>query len=284
MACLAPSCQLTAAQALRATNKNINMSRQTQQTSDQQPLQHQFHNTNNYSDNNSNAKNVTRSASVVQRHAPLWQLTESNVDSDGWHSVAEPTTSTTTSNTHQSSSSSSNNDNNNKNSRSPWPMRFMAASDNEQQQQQQQQVEDKVKLARMRQQASQVSAFVGRNVILNCPVHFKGGIERPFVVNWFKYPATYPFYIWFAGYPAFVGPQFEQRLSRLGAASLNLTQVRHSDSGLYLCEITQNHQDKTISLIQMDVQGKWRNQLNNYSNTNTTTITTTTNSSNYSYN
>lgn len=111
----------------------------------------------------------------------------------------------------------------------------------------------------MQEQANQVSAFVGRNVILNCDVEFKNGIERPFVVNWFKYPASLPFYMWFAGYPAYVGPGFEKRISRIGTASLNLTQVRHSDQGLYLCEITQNQNqnDKMVTLLQLDVQGKF---------------------------
>ena len=92
-------------------------------------------------------------------------------------------------------------------------------------------------LERLRAEAAKVSALAGQNVILNCAVQFADGHERPFVVNWLKYPDKLPIYIWYAGYPAHVAAGYESRLGRLGQASLNLSQVRESDQGLYECKI-----------------------------------------------
>lgn len=107
---------------------------------------------------------------------------------------------------------------------------------------------------------SKVSALVGQNVILNCAVQFKDGIEKPFVVNWLKYPHKLPIYIWYAGYPPHVAQGYENRVSRLGQASLNLSQVRESDQGLYECKIyylDRRPEDKANGAwIFLDVQGE----------------------------
>lgn len=109
---------------------------------------------------------------------------------------------------------------------------------------------------------SKVSALVGQNVILNCAVQFKDGVEEPFVVNWLKYPNQLPIYIWYAGYPAHVAPAYENRVSRIGQASLNLSQVRDSDQGLYLCKINyldKGPEDKSTEIrnwMFLDVQGR----------------------------
>lgn len=92
-------------------------------------------------------------------------------------------------------------------------------------------------LERMKAEASKVSASVGQNVVLNCAVQFKDGVERPFVVNWLKYPHKLPIYIWYAGYPPHVAQGYENRVSRIGQASLNLTEVRPTDQGLYECRL-----------------------------------------------
>lgn len=112
---------------------------------------------------------------------------------------------------------------------------------------------------------NKVSALVGHNVILNCAVQFKDGVEKPYAVNWFKYPQKTPIYIWYAGYQPLAGPGYESRVSRLGQASLNLSQVRESDQGLYECEIyVKNSQpeDKASNAtwIFLDVKGEyiWR--------------------------
>lgn len=109
-------------------------------------------------------------------------------------------------------------------------------------------------------QENKVSALLGQNVILNCAVQFKDGIEKPFVVNWLKYPEQLPLYIWYAGYPAHVGQGYENRVSRIGQASLNLTQVRETDQGLYECKIyylDRRPEDKSNGTwIFLDVQGR----------------------------
>lgn len=103
--------------------------------------------------------------------------------------------------------------------------------------------------------------MVGQNVVLNCAVQFKDGQEKPFVVNWLKYPHKLPIYIWYAGYPPHVAQGYEARVSRLGQASLNLSQVRESDQGLYECKIyylDRKPEDKTNGTwIFLDVQGKF---------------------------
>lgn len=110
-------------------------------------------------------------------------------------------------------------------------------------------------------QESKVSALVGQNVILNCAVQFKDGVEKPFVVNWLKYPHKLPIYIWYAGYPPHVAQGYENRVSRIGQASLNLTQVRQSDQGLYECKIyylDRRPEDKgNGTWIFLDVQGEF---------------------------
>lgn len=107
---------------------------------------------------------------------------------------------------------------------------------------------------------NKVSALVGQNVILNCAVQFKDGIEKPFVVNWLKYPHKLPLYIWYAGYPPHVALGYENRVTRIGQASLNLTQVRESDQGLYECKIhyiDRRPEDKGRGTwIFLDVQGE----------------------------
>lgn len=115
-------------------------------------------------------------------------------------------------------------------------------------------------LERIRQEANKVSALVGQNVILNCAVDFKDGVEKPFVVNWLKYPLKLPIYIWYAGYPPHLHAGYEGRVSRLGQASLNLSRVRESDQGLYECKIyylDRRPEDKASgSWIYLDVQGE----------------------------
>lgn len=109
-------------------------------------------------------------------------------------------------------------------------------------------------------QDSRLSALVGQNVVLNCAVQFKDGIEKPFVVNWLKYPHKQPIYIWYAGYPPFVAQGYESRVSRIGHASLNLSQVRETDQGLYECKIyylDRRAEDKgNGTWIYLDVQGE----------------------------
>lgn len=108
---------------------------------------------------------------------------------------------------------------------------------------------------------SRLVAVAGQNVVLNCAVQFKDGIEKPFVVNWLKYPSKLPIYMWYAGYPPYVTAQYENRVSRIGQASLNLSQVREQDQGLYECKIYHLHRqpdDKgTSTWIFLDVQGEY---------------------------
>lgn len=130
---------------------------------------------------------------------------------------------------------------------------------NSRQQQQQQATWPLQHLERIKSE-NKVSALVGQNVILNCAVQFKDGIEKPFVVNWLKYPHKLPLYIWYAGYPPHVAPGYENRVTRIGQASLNLTQVRESDQGLYECKIhyiDRRPEDKGRGTwIFLDVQGE----------------------------
>jgi len=109
-------------------------------------------------------------------------------------------------------------------------------------------------------QESKVSALVGQNVILNCAVQFKDGVEKPFVVNWLKYPHKLPIYIWYAGYPPHVAQGYESRVARIGQASLNLSNVRQSDQGLYECKIfyldRRPEERANGTWIYLDVQGE----------------------------
>lgn len=84
---------------------------------------------------------------------------------------------------------------------------------------------------------NRVSAQLGQNVILNCPVQFKDGRERLYALEWLKHPHKLPIYLWHAGYPDHKAPGYESRVHRLGVASLNLSQVRETDQGLYECHI-----------------------------------------------
>lgn len=108
---------------------------------------------------------------------------------------------------------------------------------------------------------NRASALVGQNVVLNCAVQFKDGQEKPFVVNWFKYPHLVPIYIWYAGYPAHVAQGYEARVARIGQASLNLSSIRESDQGLYECKIHylgRRPEDKTnATWVYLDVQGEY---------------------------
>lgn len=107
---------------------------------------------------------------------------------------------------------------------------------------------------------SKVSAAIGQNVILNCPVNFKDGIEKPFVVNWIKLGYKIPIYIWYAGYPPHIAEGYDHRVSRIGQASLNLTNVKETDQGLYECKIyylDRRPEDNTNGTwVFLDVQGK----------------------------
>lgn len=105
-----------------------------------------------------------------------------------------------------------------------------------------------------------LAAVAGQNVVLNCAVQFRDNVERPFVVNWLKYPNKLPIYIWYAGYPPHVAAHYENRVRRIGQASLNLSQVNELDQGLYECKIYHLHRapdDKgTSTWIFLDVQGE----------------------------
>lgn len=107
---------------------------------------------------------------------------------------------------------------------------------------------------------AKVSALVGQNAILNCAVQFRDGQEKPFAVYWLKYPHKLPIYAWYAGYPTHTGRGYEQRAARIGQASLNLSQVRESDQGLYECKIyylDPKPADKgNGTWIYLDVQGE----------------------------
>lgn len=107
---------------------------------------------------------------------------------------------------------------------------------------------------------SKVSATLGENVVLNCDVKFKDGQEKPFIVNWLKYPHKLPIYIWYGGYPPHVAQGYENRVARIGQASLNLSSIRHSDSGFYECKIhflDRKPNDKGLSTyLYLDVQGE----------------------------
>lgn len=103
---------------------------------------------------------------------------------------------------------------------------------------------------------------MAQNVVLNCAVQFRDGQEKPFVVNWLKYPNKLPIYIWYAGYPPHVAQGYENRVSRIGQASLNLSSVRETDQGLYECKIyylDRRPEDKAPNgtWIFLDVQGKF---------------------------
>lgn len=103
--------------------------------------------------------------------------------------------------------------------------------------------------------------MLGQNVVLNCAVHFRDGQERPFAVNWAKWPdLKQPIYLWYAGYPAHVAQGYESRVARLGQASLNLSSVRESDQGLYECKIHQMgrrpDEPTNATWIYLDVQGE----------------------------
>lgn len=103
-------------------------------------------------------------------------------------------------------------------------------------------------------------------MVLNCAVQFKDGIDKPFVVNWLKYPNKLPIYIWYAGYPAHIASGYEGRVSRIGLASLNLTRVQLSDQGIYECQLhfvnrraensSSPQSNSESNWIALDVQGK----------------------------
>ncbi|KAG9508761.1 Protein turtle, partial [Fragariocoptes setiger] len=99
-----------------------------------------------------------------------------------------------------------------------------------------------------------VSAVVGQNVILNCAMQFRNGVETSYVVNWSKWGEKLPIYIWYAGYPPHTAPEYESRVSRIGQASLNLSQVHESDQGLYRCKI---HYIDRLPSDDTDNNGTW---------------------------
>lgn len=109
---------------------------------------------------------------------------------------------------------------------------------------------------------TRMSALVGQNAIMNCNVHFKDGIEKPFAVNWLKYPHKLPIYIYYAGYPPHVAHGYENRVTRIGQASLNLSQVQPTDQGLYECKIYYldggpREPSSNGTWIYLDVQGEF---------------------------
>ncbi|XP_074597808.1 protein turtle-like isoform X2 [Brevipalpus obovatus] len=77
----------------------------------------------------------------------------------------------------------------------------------------------------------------GENVILNCAFEYPDKTPVSYVIQWIKGSSDLPLYIWYDGYPPHTGPGYEGRASLYGQASLNLTQVREEDQGLYYCKI-----------------------------------------------
>lgn len=106
-----------------------------------------------------------------------------------------------------------------------------------------------------------VTASVGQNVVLNCPVVFHDKIEKPFVVNWLKYPNELPIYMWYAGYPPHIASGYERRVSRIGQASLNISSLKTSDAGIYECKIhyldRKPEDEANGTWLYLEVQGMY---------------------------
>ncbi|XP_043193004.1 protein turtle-like [Amphibalanus amphitrite] len=87
-----------------------------------------------------------------------------------------------------------------------------------------------------------VTALVGSNVILECPLNFPNDEHVPYVIEWKKQHLRSPLYIWYDGYPPHVADSYRGRVSRVsvrsrehGLASLNVTNVTEPDGGWYEC-------------------------------------------------
>ncbi|KAJ6223357.1 hypothetical protein RDWZM_001902, partial [Blomia tropicalis] len=81
------------------------------------------------------------------------------------------------------------------------------------------------------------SANLDENVILRCVFDFPDGFRVPYVIQWEKQGIKIPIYIWYDGYPPHIGEGYEGRVGLTGQASLNLSSVRESDQGWYICRV-----------------------------------------------
>ncbi|XP_076673323.1 protein turtle isoform X6 [Andrena cerasifolii] len=97
------------------------------------------------------------------------------------------------------------------------------------------------------QDAVHITAILGESVVFNCHVEFPGEHPVPYVLQWEKKVGDSgqktPIYIWYESYPTHSGDGYEGRVSRVspnspyGLASLNLTDIRETDQGWYVCKV-----------------------------------------------
>ncbi|KAF7205648.1 protein turtle homolog B isoform X3 [Nothobranchius furzeri] len=90
-----------------------------------------------------------------------------------------------------------------------------------------------------------VTARAGESIILRCDVSqpLNG---QPYVVEWFKYGMSIPFFINFRFYPPHVDPEYAGRASLHGKSSLRIENVHSDDQGWYECKVLMLEQQYDI--------------------------------------
>lgn len=85
---------------------------------------------------------------------------------------------------------------------------------------------------------TRVSANVGQSRVLDCDVRYPtSGQYVQYIVTWRRQGLEAPIYILFDGYPPRVDSAYQGRLRSVGAASVELSDIRLSDDGLYGCSV-----------------------------------------------
>ncbi|XP_076673327.1 protein turtle isoform X9 [Andrena cerasifolii] len=119
------------------------------------------------------------------------------------------------------------------------------------------------------QDAVHITAILGESVVFNCHVEFPGEHPVPYVLQWEKKVGDSgqktPIYIWYESYPTHSGDGYEGRVSRVspnspyGLASLNLTDIRETDQGWYVCKVVYLNRlpnsHKNGTWFHLDVHG-----------------------------
>ncbi|XP_028321803.1 protein turtle homolog B-like [Gouania willdenowi] len=88
----------------------------------------------------------------------------------------------------------------------------------------------------VREEPQFLTARAGETVVLGCDVSYPLN-GQPYVVEWFKYGTSIPFFINFRFYPPHVDPEYAGRATLYGKSSLRIEKVRSEDQGWYECKV-----------------------------------------------